>query len=1346
MAQNFIKIDNFVPGDNPAEAWADWRKSFEIFETAVKYHKEDDDTRIALLLSVIGKSSYKDYLTFTFPPLAEGASRTVKEVLDKFDEHYRPYKNVTLATYVFNNISQRADQNLDSFVTELKLQADQCDFGFAYDRNVRDRLIHGLRDNGLRERLLREPDLSLRVAVEICKSSELSKLHSRAMCSSSAVPAQVDAVDRVKKKRSFDPKAKTNSIFQPKQTRQPPKHRTCSRCGSRHQPRQCPAYGKTCNNCGMENHFATVCRQPKRRQVSAIDSTNADVVYIGSLSTASSGDWIQEVAVNNLPVAFKLDTGAQVNVLPVSLLERIQDPPTPRATPVHVCTYTGDSLPVAGECMLRCVLYGKCYLLKFMIVDIDVQPVLGATACTELNLIQRVNRSIDPGVGVNSLHTISDLNNLISEFDDVFEGHGRLPGKYKITLHQDATPIIASARKIPLALEESVRSELLRMENIGVIEKVTKPTDWVNPIVIVPKKDNSIRLCLDPRHLNKYIKRQHYRIPSQDQLLSKLEGSRFFTLLDAKSAFHQIQLDDQSADLCTFITPFGRYRFKVLPFGLSTAPEVFQMAMDKIFEDFPDINPYFDDVILHSTSMKDHYDKLKTVLQIARRSGLKFNKDKMQIAVSRVKYLGHIVSSTGLSPDPVKIEAIAAFPTPSNRQDLMRFLGMSTYLMKFVPQFSQETSTLRNLLKKDTSWVWDSQCDQAFCRVKQLLQTKPVLQFFNKDKPVVLSVDASSYGLGGVLLQSDKPVAYTSATLTDAQSRYSQIEKELLAIVHACEHFHFYVYGRHIEIQTDHKPLLGLIHKSFDQISPRLQRFLLRLQRYTFTLTHVPGKYLTVADALSRAPLPSKPVVSGDLDTRLMVSVIVQASQSKLDQLRQATLDDLELQCVKEYILNGWPRSKQKVKDPAKPYWNLQSELHIKDDMICRGQRIIIPKSCQKDILAKLHQGHRGIVTCKNLARQSLYWPGISVAIENLVSSCTICQLNQKQNCGEPLMDRKLPDRPWQKVAVDFFHFASATYILVIDYFSKYIELQHLHQTIAPSVINALKTCFARFGIPEEVIADNGPPFNSLEFADFCRNWDIFFNPTSPGFPRANGQVERCVQTVKNGLTKALQDKRDVHLVLMEYRNAPMDGLPSPAEVLMGRRIRTLIPTLPTQLVPHYDCRDVQKKLHYRQQRQHRYDVHSKPLSPLSEGQAVLFWYRERWCTGTILQVGPQPRSYIVKAENGQSYRRNRQHIKIFRGSPDASPARPLEHLLTSKGLEKSKPPSLDIQTREATKVPSADLGSSVPVPPIPLTTHAGASEMPVPASMVQPKLPDVQTTRFGRVVKPPERFNITKF
>ncbi|GBO03220.1 Retrovirus-related Pol polyprotein from transposon 297 [Araneus ventricosus] len=309
-------------------------------------------------------------------------------------------------------------------------------------------------------------------------------------------------------------------------------------------------------------------------------------------------------------------------------------------------------------------------------MDLNMQPVLSAAACKALNLMQRIDSSLQvsekcnvnlvntqssdnvysssvtshlsisvPNSSNNSVSHPHKLLKLIEEYSDIFEDVGRLPGKHKIILHEDATPVIAASRKIPLALENKLKDELFRMEQNGIIEKVTKPTDW---------------------------------------------------------------LDKESSDLCTFITPFGRFRFLVMPFGLKSAPEVYQKVMDNIFEDCPDIDSYFDDIMVYSKNMTDYYEKLKKVFQIARESGLKLNKDKAKIAVSELQYLGRIISPDGVFSEPKKVSAVTDFPVPTSKQELMRSLGMATYLMRFVPEFSQKISILRDLLKKDTNWLWVS--------------------------------------------------------------------------------------------------------------------------------------------------------------------------------------------------------------------------------------------------------------------------------------------------------------------------------------------------------------------------------------------------------------------------------------------------------------------------------------------------------------------------------------------------------------------------------------------------------------------------------------------------------------
>ncbi|XP_064464578.1 uncharacterized protein K02A2.6-like [Ornithodoros turicata] len=868
----------------------------------------------------------------------------------------------------------------------------------------------------------------------------------------------------------------------------------------------------------------------------------------------------------------------------------------------------------------------------------------------------------------------------------------------------------------------------------NIIAPVTEPSEWVHPIVVVTKKNGAVRLCLDPRNLNKALKRQHYPIPVAEELFASLDGSTVFSVLDAKSALWQLTLDEPSSRLCTFTTPRGRYRFLRVPFGLANAPELFQQAIDRVFEGQTIVKPYFDDILIASKTSKDHAAHLRAVLTIARDNNLKLNKAKLKVGLPSITYLGHKLSSEGLAPDPDKVQAIKAMPAPSDKSELQRFLGMVTYLMKFVPNLSTITSPLRELLKEDVAWHWTTQQQEAFNLLKQKLSTAPVLRYFDPTKPITISTDASSFGMGSVLMQERKPVAYASAALTPPQQRYAQIEKELLAVVFACERFHYHALGRCVTVETDHKPLIGLQSKDLTKMSPRLQRLLLRLQGYSIKLVYVPGKQLTVADALSRAPDPASRVQTADADPGLLVSTLVQASPTKLKQIQEATSRDPALQQLAKYIQQGWPEHMADVHPTARPYFHVRSELDVTDGFVCLGQRLVIPADLQADVLRKVHQAHRGIVAFKRLAGESVYWPTLNKDVEDLVSSCIICQSGQKANPHQPLLDRDLPTRPWEKLAVDLFHCQGATYILVVDYFSKYVEVKRMDTTTATSVILFLKDIFARFGIPTVLVSDQGPPFSSESVKTFLQEWDIDHEPSSPGYPRSNGQVERTIQTFKSMLIKSYSEGKDLSVVLLNYRATPNIGSLSPAELLMGRKLRTFVPTLPQNLDPLFSTDAHRQLLKRRQRAQHKHgDNHTRMLSTLERCQPVWLKHKKSWQKGVIIQVGPEPRRYTVRTTSGAVYVRNRVHLRPrvhvtdgYRSSPEDYNIRDFLRPTNASDLQL---PAEDTDTR---RIEARDLQ------PLSDASHCRAEVGQSPTYPV---------TRSGRTIRPPTRYQdyITK-
>jgi hypothetical protein len=379
-------------------------------------------------------------------------------------------------------------------------------------------------------------------------------------------------------------------------------------------------------------------------------------------------------------------------------------------------------------------------------------------------------------------------------------------------------------------------------------------------------KGNDIRLCCDYTRLNKSVLRPHFPIPKVESTLARLKDSKFFSKLDASSGFYQIKLDKESQRLTTFITPFGRYMFTRLPFGISCAPEFFSQKFTSILSDIKEgVVIHIDDILVHAATREDHDEKLKEVLKCIHDAGITLNRGKCEIGVKEVKYLGYVVSEKGLTIDPSRVEAIVNMPSPTNKKEVLQILGLINFVDKFILQKSHLLEPLTALLRKDVEFVWEIAQQKALDEAKHILTKAPNLSFFDLDKQIIVSADASSFGLGAALFQVNSEgvrevVAFASRTLTKTESRYAQIEKEALGLTWACEKFKEYIMGLNVVLETDHKPLLEILQtKNLDDLTPRLQRFRIRLMRYTYSVKYTKGTELLVADALSRNPIKLQP-------------------------------------------------------------------------------------------------------------------------------------------------------------------------------------------------------------------------------------------------------------------------------------------------------------------------------------------------------------------------------------------------------------------------------------------------------------------------------------------------------
>lgn len=1227
---------------NLAESWRRWSRSFANYLMAINLVAEPADAdgafpaannaiwrrQVAILRHCIGEDAVEVLDQFEFDDNAVPPENRdcLPHVLAKFETYFNPRRNLLYEWYVFWSLAQSSGEPIDMFVKRLKTQAAKCEFGDNRDMMILCRCVFGITNQRLKEKLLQDRDVVLADAIDKIRASEVTK-HQLAEISTGNDRAVAELKENPKPSIPVPAPRKFNAG-------------NCKFCPYEHTRGKCPAYGKKCMNCGLLNHFAKKC--PTAKKVNVITEASKhqmsmNDLFIGLVTNDSGEDtsstWMKQYDVRNgditKHVSFKIDTGAQANVLPLSLAREFKARIMQSSS--RLLTYANEAIPQAGKVLLTLCTPQGPNEVSFEVVDGSYSPILGLNSSVKLGIVQRVD----------------NLNNqqILDEFADCFQGMGCLSKEHTIQINPEIRPVINRARRIPLSMADKVKAELDRMEQNGIIEKVDQPTDWVSSMVVIEKKDKSVRICLDPRELNKAVLREHHHIPTLEDISFKFTNMTTFTIVDMKNGYWHVPLDKKSQLLTTFNTPYGRYCFKRLPFGINSAAEVFEKRVEEIFGDL-DASIYFDDLIIAGRTQEEHDDNLRKLLTRARANNVKFNKDKIQHNCSEVRYLGHVVSREGLKPDPEKIQAIQEMPNPEDKLAIQRLMGTLNFLRAYIPNISQVTEPIRELLKKDTVWSWGAEQDQAMDKIKAILTSKPLLRYFDTTKDVVLQVDASKGGLGAVILQEKQPVAYASRALTETEQGYPQIDKELLAIVFGCEKFHTYVYGRPIDVQTDHQPLVSIVKKPICMASPRLQRLLIRLQRYTINdLAYVPGKYLYLADTLSRAYVAGEADEIED-DVVMVHSVLLEEGARRLLET-EGELDDAMCE-LKKVVITGWHwKSRKQAPLPLQPYWHIRDELHMQDGFVYRGERLVIPTSLQRAYLQKIHQGHLGVEKCLARAKQSVFWPGITQQLRQMIGDCQLCTKFANKQQKMPLLPHEVPQLPWHKVAMDILDFQCKSYIVVVDFYSHYPELRLMKGKTAADVIQALKSIFSVHGVPLDVIADN-MPFGSATMLEFAELWGFNITTSSPNYPKSNGMAERYVQTVKQFLKKASETNCDIYQSLLAYRQTPLSGLPfSPSEMLFNRCIRGPLPATDQSLHPSVPAAFGLLQNRQRDQKK-KHDKTARPLQPLKEGETVLVRTDKepKWTPGLVLAEHKTPRSYIV--DQGTSIvRRNRVHLKL---------------------------------------------------------------------------------------------------
>ncbi len=639
--------------------------------------------------------------------------------------------------------------------------------------------------------------------------------------------------------------------------------------------------------------------------------------------------------------------------------------------------------------------------------------------------------------------------------------------------------------------------------------------------------------------------------------------------MDIKQAYNNLIIRKEYQILTTLNTHLGLYKWKRLPYGISSSAAIFQSVMDHTLEGIPMTTCRIDDILISGRTREEHQRNLCRVIGALEHRGLKCKLEKSQIEQQEVTYLGHSVSAKGVKPLRSKVESLKKNSTPKNVNELVSFLGAVNYYRRYLPNLSTVIAPLEQLRSKDTEWKWTRNEQKAYDDLKDLLCSEKVLMLYDPSLPLKLDTDASSTGLGAVLSHilpdgEERPVEYISRTLSAAERRYSQIDREALAIVWAVKRLHIYLYGREFSLVTDHKALTHIFgtHRTIPEMSAsRIVRWAIFLMNYTFKISYRHTKEHCNADMLSRLPRAVRHTEEPD---ECMEVFAVQMEEALLDAklVAKETKRDPTLSKVLAYILDGWPE-RLECEGEMKTYWNRKTELSVELGCLTWGSRVVIPPKLREWVLAMVHSTHVGMVGMKSLARNYVWFPGIDARIEETVRTCDTCA-----RFGKSLP--KLPDHPWtrpingpfERIHIDFCELKGSQWLVIQDSFSKWPEVIRMnHNTKSAATIRALRAVFARTGIPVTVVSDNGPQLVSEEIETFYQRNAINHIPVPTYSPKSNGICERFVGTFKAAIKKMCESCPDVDKnvsnFLLTYRNTPHSVTgQTPAVLACNRSLR----------------------------------------------------------------------------------------------------------------------------------------------------------------------------------------------
>lgn len=847
-----------------------------------------------------------------------------------------------------------------------------------------------------------------------------------------------------------------------------------------------------------------------------------------------------EIKVFGLTFLGLLDSGASRTILGKFGWDKISSFNLPLISPCvkSVTVANGESCEVLGSITVPVQLKDKVKVVEVLVIpNLPHTLILGADFWRIMEIIPNLSQDVWK-FSVDAIETTqpallpyaeltAEQSGILRNFiEDTFVTMPDEIGYTHLVKHRIVTkaePIKQRYYPVSPVVQKSINEELDNLLKNGIVEPSNSP--WASPIILVRKKDNSYRFCVDYRRLNKVTEKDAYPLPRITSTLDKLRDARYLSTLDIKSAFHQIPLEENSKKYTAFTVPNrGLYQFKRLPFGLSNSPATWQRFIDGVLSN--DLEPYvfvyLDDIVIVTQDFDQHIAILREVFSRLRSAGLTVSRDKCVFCKPELKFLGYVIDRNGLHVDNDKVSAILNIPTPSNVSEVRRIIGMMSWYRRFIPNFSTITAPLTHLVKKNVKFIWTNDCENSLRLLKEALVSAPILCCPDYNLPFVIQCDCSGYGIGAVLTQphpdGERVVAYVSRSLNKHERNYSVTERECLAVLDSITKLRAYIEGVKFTVITDHHSLIWL--SNLKDPRGRLSRWAVALQQYDFEIIHRRGKEHVVPDCLSR----SVPAVNAVENVN---RADITSNDNWYDNLMRRVLKDpVKYSCWRVENNRLYKYVTCKYPDLSEPNIDCWKE--------------VVPKSERVKLISSAHDlitsGHLGVYKSYNKLCNRYYWPKMRSDVANYVRKCRVCarhKVVQKEPTGF-MVGRPYVNQPWELISADLVgplpksNHGYIYILVVVDYFSKFPLFFPLRRATAPHIVKAIEDhIFMQYGVPSSIIVDNGVQFRSREFTKLMSSYNVKIRFTANYHPQAN-PTERMNRVLKTVLSSFIEDNQRV--------------------------------------------------------------------------------------------------------------------------------------------------------------------------------------------------------------------------